>query len=562
MPILNVQANNPGQAGVKPNLVYIETNDPLATVMATGYLTNAAVTFGFSSESMLLITVVPAAPADAALVWLAPSNVNGVWTAVSPPSGGGGSGTVGAGTTGQVGQYPGNGTSIVGASLVAGTNVTLVNTPGSITINSTASGGGVNPGLQNEIAYYAAAGSQLSGLVTSVNAILATDGFGAPSIQSILPAPVQSNITTVGALGAGSLVTGFTPVTVPLGGTGDTSFLAFSVLCGGATTTGNLQNVASLGSAGQALLSSGAGALPVWGNVASVAGATTVSHIAVYTSTGGALGQDPITAFTSGNLAASGQIRAGGDVLAGATGVVGGLVSFPVTVASGSLALRAANNSGNFDLNIVNESIGQSSIFTLRDPGGSGAADFILSNTLAGVQTIASFLTVTSGNIISGDTTGVQGKFRALSSTAGRGSLNFEASDNAGAFDLIVTNDSFAAASQINIPDASDVNQSFGVFGISTPPVVGNMLKVLAASGVIADAGFAMRPVLESAAAGGSATQNFVDAFCTTTSTVIGNWVTQSNPASVLTIVPNNGSFDVTSTADAGAGTFSYVIYK
>jgi hypothetical protein len=48
------------------------------------------------------------------------------------------------------------------------------------------------------------------------------------------------------------------------GGTGDTSFTAYSVLCGGTTSTGALQNVSGLGSSGNVLTSNGAGALPTW----------------------------------------------------------------------------------------------------------------------------------------------------------------------------------------------------------------------------------------------------------------------------------------------------------
>jgi len=41
MPILNVQPNEPGQSGVIPQMIRIETNDSLATIEATGYLTEA-----------------------------------------------------------------------------------------------------------------------------------------------------------------------------------------------------------------------------------------------------------------------------------------------------------------------------------------------------------------------------------------------------------------------------------------------------------------------------------------------------------------------------------------
>jgi hypothetical protein len=48
------------------------------------------------------------------------------------------------------------------------------------------------------------------------------------------------------------------------GGTGDTSFTAYSVICGGTTSTGALQNVSGVGTSGQVLTSNGASALPTW----------------------------------------------------------------------------------------------------------------------------------------------------------------------------------------------------------------------------------------------------------------------------------------------------------
>ena len=78
----------------------------------------------------------------------------------------------------------------------------------------------------------------------------------------------------------------------------------------------------------------------------------------------------------------------------------------------------------------------------------------------------------------------------------------------------------------------------------------------------VATTAFVMKSVAGAAAAGGNAAQSFTDAFCTTGSNVIGNWNTQANPVQVLKIVPGNGSFVVTSTGDAGVGTFNYIITK
>ncbi len=48
------------------------------------------------------------------------------------------------------------------------------------------------------------------------------------------------------------------------GGTGDASFSAYSLIAGGTTTTGALQNISGVGTSGQVLTSNGASALPTW----------------------------------------------------------------------------------------------------------------------------------------------------------------------------------------------------------------------------------------------------------------------------------------------------------
>lgn len=72
---------------------------------------------------------------------------------------------------------------------------------------------------------------------------------------------------TVALLAAASLTLGWTGnLAVGRGGTGNTTFTAYSVLCAGTTATGAFQNVSGVGSTGQVLTSQGAGALPQWAN--------------------------------------------------------------------------------------------------------------------------------------------------------------------------------------------------------------------------------------------------------------------------------------------------------
>lgn len=63
-------------------------------------------------------------------------------------------------------------------------------------------------------------------------------------------------------------------LSVPRGGTGLTSAMAYAVLCGGTTSTGPFQSIASVGTTGQFLMSNGPGALPTF---ATVPGGGTVS---------------------------------------------------------------------------------------------------------------------------------------------------------------------------------------------------------------------------------------------------------------------------------------------
>jgi len=51
------------------------------------------------------------------------------------------------------------------------------------------------------------------------------------------------------------------------GGTGNTTFTAYSVICAGTTATGAFQNVSGVGTSSQVLVSNGAGALPSWQSV-------------------------------------------------------------------------------------------------------------------------------------------------------------------------------------------------------------------------------------------------------------------------------------------------------
>ena len=117
-------------------------------------------------------------------------------------------------------------------------------------------------------------------------------GGGGEQVQFLITSPTTSYSYAVGAggtAGAGSATGGVggsgviiifeyysllgitgtlnLPLAVDQGGSGRTSATAYGVLCGGTTSTGAQQSIASVGTSGQVLTSNGAGALPTFQSI-------------------------------------------------------------------------------------------------------------------------------------------------------------------------------------------------------------------------------------------------------------------------------------------------------
>jgi hypothetical protein len=92
----------------------------------------------------------------------------------------------------------------------------------------------------------------------------------ATNVYSLLSDVATGNALLSGGVGSAPSWGKITPShfsgTLPVanGGTSKTSFTAYALICGGTTTTGALQSVASVGTSGQLLTSNGAGALPTF----------------------------------------------------------------------------------------------------------------------------------------------------------------------------------------------------------------------------------------------------------------------------------------------------------
>lgn len=235
----------------------------------------------------------------------------------------------------------------------------------------------------------------------------------------------------------------------------------------------------------------------------------------------------------------------------------GTLAFFQPSISNGVITLNLWENPGNVLLPVVD---GDFAVFNgtsgqIKDAGYSASdatkTKVVMAGSAVNIGYIAHFVDVNGtiddtaaavtnpGDIYAG-LSGVSGALRSYPATAANGYLALVGTNAGGAFNTIISNGTMGQTTTYTL---GDIGASTG--GI---PVATSAIRVKSVAGA--------------AAAGGAAAQSFTDAFCTSGSNVIGNWNTQANAASVLKIVPGNGSFVVTSSADAGVGTFNYIITK
>ncbi len=189
------------------------------------------------------------------------------------------------------------------------------------------------------------------------------------------------------------------PITVPQGGTGIATTTAYAVVCGGTTSTGQLQTVSGLGSSGNVLTSSGAGALPTWQPAGGGGGGVTT----IDGDTGSATGST-ITFDANSNSGATVNFSASAST-----------VNLNVTDGDNNTFIGAASGSGGITTSTDNTGLGFGCLSSPLSSAsrncafGAGAGGTLTSgsdNTLIGYS-VGNLLDSGSANIIIGSGSGL-----------------------------------------------------------------------------------------------------------------------------------------------------------
>lgn len=116
----------------------------------------------------------------------------------------------------------------------------------------------------------------IKGNGTAISAAVAGTDYLTPtgSAAGLTAFPTLNQNTT----GTAATISGIG--TVAHGGTGLATLTPYAVMAAGTTATGNMQQVSGLGTAGQALVSNGAGALPTWQTISVSAGVSSITGTA------------------------------------------------------------------------------------------------------------------------------------------------------------------------------------------------------------------------------------------------------------------------------------------
>ena len=170
-------------------------------------------------------------------------------------------------------------------------------------------------------------------------------------------------------------------LSVSSGGTGVASATAYSVLCGGTTSTGAFQSISGVGSSGEVLTSNGAGTLPTWQPLPSTPAPFASGTAIVFAQTAAPTGWTKVTSYNDAALRiVSGTASSGGSVdfsTAFANTTTGTTTLSTSQIPSHTHNVEANNNTGPGGVNrlsFVANSIGSISITNAATATGGGGS--------------------------------------------------------------------------------------------------------------------------------------------------------------------------------------------
>lgn len=142
----------------------------------------------------------------------------------------------------------------VTSTLVTGQKFIIVNlSTGAVTVQSSGSNT-IFVQAANTRGEYVCVSTSGTGVASWDGEYTGFNGTSADAVAKFLAAPSGANLN--------SMLT--SQIKVASGGTDNTAFTAYSVICAGTTSTGSFQNVSGVGTSGQVLTSNGASTLPTW----------------------------------------------------------------------------------------------------------------------------------------------------------------------------------------------------------------------------------------------------------------------------------------------------------
>lgn len=225
-----------------------------------------------------------------------------------------------------------------------------------------------------------------------------------------------TGVTGVGALAAGSLATGFTAVTAPLGGTGQTTYTIGDILY--ASTTSALSKLAAV-AVGNVLISNGVGSAPSWGQVAlasAVSGTLPVANGgtgvtsssgtgSVVLNSGPSITNATLTTPTVGGAGATFNGSTSGTTVLKAAATAGTTtITMPAT--TGTMALTSdlpTVNNGTLTMAVSGTGLSGSASFTANQ---SGASSFTVTSNATNANTASTIVARdASGNFSAGTIT-------------------------------------------------------------------------------------------------------------------------------------------------------------